>query len=246
MILGLVFIVMYNLNSFDFENGEKDNFLNLVTPPSVGLSIEKTSNEDDGEFDPTLPTTPPPESVNIPRTSADIKKGIDIDLDKGFDITNINQIKYLDIVIKNSKEQGFDIELALAIIKKESNFNPKAKSSVGAVGLMQLLPETARWLGLKDTSKLTNPDVNIKYGIKYMRYLFSQFAPGFDYENISKEDISKKEVKKVIAAYNAGPGNVRKYDKPPYEGIPPFKETKIYVQKVPFYFIKFKDLSIKR
>jgi len=126
--------------------------------------------------------------------------------------------------------------------KWNPGFNPRVKSSVGAVGLMQLMPDTARWLGLKNTSKLSDPEINVRYGIKYMRYLFSEISPEVDYSNLSKEDVSRQEIVKAIAAYNCGPGNVKKYDKHPYNGVPPFKETKNYVKKVPLYFIHFKDL----
>ncbi|MGC8867865.1 MAG: lytic transglycosylase domain-containing protein [Elusimicrobiales bacterium] len=229
--------------SFDVEfDFEKVN--NLSVPDAKAVTDEGLSSSGEEEFDPALPKTPPPDSINIPRNlEGFIKKGVGVDFDD-FDITDRSQIKYLEIVSKNSSEQGFDAELVLAIIKKESNFNPRVKSDVGAVGLMQVLPDTARWLGLKNTAKLTDPDINIKYGIKYLRYLFSQFAENINYSVISRDDIYKEEILKVIAAYNAGPANVKKYDKPPYNGIPPFKETRIYIKKVLFYFVKFKDLKI--
>lgn len=202
-------------------------------------------NEEE-KFDPSLPTTEPPDSVKyLIKSDFQTSKGINTGMND-FDINSYQEIKYLDIVIKNAKEQNFDVELVLSIIKKESNFNPKAKSYVGAVGLMQLMPDTAKWLGLKNTSKLYDPDINIKYGIKYLRYLFSTISPEYDVSNLSKDDINKNEFLKPIAAYNAGPGNVKKYDKPPHNGIPPFPETKDYVKKVPFYFIKFKELNIPK
>lgn len=225
-------------DDFSFKLNKEIN----VPQPSVNIM-----NEDDEKFDPSLPLTEPPDSVKYLIKSSDfqISKGINTDKDD-FDIKSYREIKYLDIVIKNAKEQNFDVELTLSIIKKESNFNPKIKSRVGAVGLMQLMPDTAKWLGLKNTSKLTDPDINIKYGIKYLRYLFSTISPESDVSNISKDDINKNEILKSIAAYNAGPGNVKKYDRPPHNGIPPFPETKNYVKKVPFYFIKFKELDIPK
>jgi soluble lytic murein transglycosylase-like protein len=216
---------------------------NLDIPkPNVNLNT-KSINED---FDPSLPDTEPPDSVKyfVKETALEISKGLNRFED--FDIESYEDIKYLDLIMKNAKEQNFDLELALAIIKKESNFDPKIKSSVGAVGLMQLLPETAKWLGLRNTSKLIDPDINVKYGIKYLRYLFSVFSPELDISNISKEEIERNDILKSIAAYNAGPGNVKKYDRPPHNGIPPFPETKNYVKKVPYYFIKFKELNIPK
>ncbi len=253
----IIFLMLSLLNKevLGFEEFKLNKDVNI---PSVNYSFSDTNSEVNGdfksipggsdeEFDSTLPQTPPPPEINIPRPSAieeEFLKGVSFYDD--FDIKDYSKIPYLMIITKNAKEQNMDLELVLAIIKKESNFNPKAKSSVGALGLMQLMPETAKWLGLKNTSKLTDPDVNTKYGIKYLRYLFSEISPKVSYSELDKEDIERNEIKKVLAGYNAGPGNVKKYDKPPYYGIPPFKETRDYVKKVPFYFIKFEELSIPK
>lgn len=240
MNIGLIFLVSFNCL---FGQDLSFNLNKNITVPSPKINFENGAKEDD--FDPTLPNTEPPDSVKyaVKESYFEVSKGAVLE---DFNIDSYDKIKYLDLIAKNAKAQNFDLELALSIIKKESNFNPKAKSGVGAIGLMQLMPDTAKWLGLKDTSKLTDPDTNVKYGIKYMRYLFSVFSPQFNISNISKEDIDKSEVLKPIAAYNAGPGNVKKYDKPPYNGIPPFPETKNYVKKVPYYFIKFKELNIPK
>lgn len=146
------------------------------------------------------------------------------------------KIPYLDLARAEAEAQGVDLALVLAVIQKESSFNPKAKSSVGAVGLMQLMPDTAKWLGLKDTSKLTTPAVNIKYGVKYLKMLWDEFATTAP-ADISEAEIKTKASQMAIAAYNAGQGNVRKYD-----DVPPFKETKNYVKKVTEYFSAYEDL----
>lgn len=140
------------------------------------------------------------------------------------------KIPYLAIAKAEAEAQGVDLALVLAVIQKESSFDPKAHSSVGAQGLMQLMPETAKWLGLKDTSQLFKPAVNIKYGVKYLKYLWDEFAVTAS-ADISGADLSTKASQMAIAAYNAGQGNVRKYD-----GVPPFKETRNYVTKVTQYF----------
>lgn len=221
-----------------------------VDVPKVGVNITSNSvlysSDLDDDFDPTLPTTPPPKEVNIIGKwfEEDFNKGLKANLSLEFDIQDVSDIPYLNLVIKNAREQNFDAELTLAVIKKESSFNPRVVSHRGAVGLMQLLPETAKWLGLKDVSKLKDPNINIKYGIKYLRYLFSRFAEDLDYCNLEKEHANDIRLLKVLAAYNAGPGNVVKYNKPPYNGIPPFYETQDYVEKVSFYFIKFKEMNI--
>jgi len=100
-------------------------------------------------------------------------------------------------------------ELVAAVVQQESKFIPTARSGVGAIGLMQLVPRTGRWMGARD---LTNPSQNIMAGAKYLKYLTEQFHG---------------DQQMVIAAYNAGEGAVRRFG-----GIPPYRETRNYVQRV--------------
>lgn len=110
-------------------------------------------------------------------------------------------------------EFGHDPDLLRAIIKVESGFNAKAVSPKGAVGLMQLMPATARRFGVSDSSTLTTPGVNLEAGARYLAYLKQLFP---------------RNLELAIAAYNAGEGAVIKRN---YR-IPPFPETQSYVQQV--------------
>jgi len=119
------------------------------------------------------------------------------------------QVPFGGIIYSEARKNNLPPELVAAVVHTESKFVPTARSNRGAMGLMQLVPRTGRWLG---ASNLNDPAQNIQAGAKYLRYLTDRFSG---------------DQQKAIAAYNAGEGNVRRFN-----GIPPFKETRNYVQRV--------------
>lgn len=128
------------------------------------------------------------------------------------------EIPFGSIIYAEAKKHDIRPELVAAVVQAESRFKPTARSGAGAVGLMQLVPRTGKWMGARD---LTNPAQNIAAGTKYLRYLHDRFDGNET---------------KIIAAYNAGEGNVRRFG-----GVPPFKETQNYVNKVRNYEKEFHE-----
>jgi soluble lytic murein transglycosylase-like protein len=116
---------------------------------------------------------------------------------------------FAPIILKAANRYEVDPAIIKAIIMAESGYNPNAVSKSGAIGLMQLMPTTARELGVDD---IFNPEQNINAGVRY----FKQMLKRFDGNTAL-----------ALAAYNAGSAKVRKY-----KGIPPYKATKHYIKKV--------------
>ena len=124
---------------------------------------------------------------------------------------------YDSYIRASATRHGVDPGLMKAMMHTESAFNPNARSPVGAQGLMQLMPGTAKDLGVANSF---DPRENVMGGAKYLSQLMTMFDG-----NLTK----------VLAGYNAGPGNVQKYG-----GVPPFKETQDYLEKVLNNYSDFK------
>ncbi len=126
--------------------------------------------------------------------------------------------KISSYVNKTARKYGMEPAFIHAIISAESAYKPNAKSHAGAMGLMQLMPMTAKRFGV---SNAYDPYQNIDAGVRYLKILHDEF----------------KSLKLAAAGYNAGEGAVRRYNK----SIPPFKETRAYVPKVMAYYRKYKN-----
>jgi len=123
--------------------------------------------------------------------------------------TPIVNASYNDLIHTASGRYHLDAELIRAVIKAESDFNARARSQKGAMGLMQLMPETAR---LHSVADAYDPSENVEGGARHLRMLLDRY---------------QGDLELSLAAYNAGSGAVEKY-----RGIPPFSETREYVRRV--------------
>ena len=152
-----------------------------------------------------------------------------VPVNKKFRVVGSERIKYVvtgnfdnktyDTIIEyHANAHGVDASLVKAVMKAESNFNPNAISHKGAQGLMQLMPDTARFMNVGNP---LDPEDNISGGTKYLKYLRDTFAGDLDL---------------ILAAYNAGPQRVREYNMQ----IPPYAETRTYVQRVKSYYNSLK------
>lgn len=122
--------------------------------------------------------------------------------------------KYDGLIVEVAQRHSVEVALVKAVIHTESYFDNTAKSRVGAAGLMQLMPATAKIYGVR-ARDLNDPTSNLEAGIKHLRYLLKKYP---------------RNIKYALAAYNAGETAVYYYN-----GIPPYKETRNYVRKVLHY-----------
>ena len=179
------------------RSAQIENFITLQTKNIQTLEPPKPTKTK--SFEEYLELDPPPvfgiDTIKNIKKSSTVKKTLRAEIN--------------DIVKKAAATHGVDEKLILAVIKQESGFNPKAVSHCGAEGLMQLMPGTAKGLGVTDSF---DPVQNVMGGTKYLKNLLKKY---------------NGNIILALAAYNAGSGNVAKYN-----GVPPFKETQNYVKKV--------------
>lgn len=131
---------------------------------------------------------------------------------RGFNIRRREKIypdRYNSIIHRAARKVGLEPALVKAVVHAESAFNPRAISAKGARGLMQLMPHTARRLGVRNAF---SPEHNLDGGTRYLKSLLSRFSGKIDL---------------ALAAYNAGEGAVDRY-----RGVPPYSETRNYIRRV--------------
>lgn len=185
------------INSFNQPTSNQIN--NVETQSSNNISFDKVLKESSKTKFGSLLSNP------ATRVSAQIYSSAA----NGVTAPVNNKSKIKDMISKVAEKHGVDAKLVHALVKQESGFNPNAKSKVGAMGLMQLMPATAKGLGVTNPM---DPVQNVEGGVKYLKSMLNKY---------------NGNIILALAAYNAGPGAVDKYD-----GVPPYKETQNYVKSI--------------
>jgi len=154
--------------------------------------------------------------TNVPTSSQSSSYKVYIKETPKKPLESYNEDLFDHVISEASQSHGISFSLLKALIKTESDFNPRAVSSAGARGLMQLMPENIKTLKIKNPF---DPRENIMGGTRYLKQLINRF---------------NGKLPLALAAYNAGPGVVEKYQR-----IPPFQETENFVKQVMEYYSLF-------
>jgi hypothetical protein len=173
------------------------------------------------EHVPDPPPPPSPDPPKAPAPVADVRSDVKLSPDVKLSTADLNEM-----LAKAGHEHNVDMDLLASVVKAESGGNARAVSRAGAQGLMQLMPGTAADLGVSDSFK---PEQNVRGGSTYLDELLTRY-----HNNLAL----------ALAAYNAGPAAVDKYN-----GIPPYRETKLYVARVIHEFnrrVKAREAQTRR
>lgn len=192
-----------------------NNYINGVPPKAKedimkteGLELPNTSNIQ--SFDKVMQSTAQAQFGTLLKNRGITSVDAQIYTNPNVNITkHTTKDQIISMIETTSEKYGVDSKLIKALVQQESGYNPNAKSKAGALGLMQLMPATAEGLGVKDPM---DPQQNIEGGVKYVKSMLDRF---------------NGNIILALAAYNAGPNAVKKYD-----GVPPYKETQNYVRNI--------------
>lgn len=183
-------------------------------------SLDRATGRDTGEFKAQLDATTPGGKPNPMSGSIGAGMAANLGVDGSLPPVSPTDFEMVEppkasktqiqgLIAQVAREQSMDQRLLRAVVEAESDYNSHEVSSKGAMGLMQLMPDTAKEMGVKD---VFDPYQNLTGGAKYLKKMIAQFD---------------NNIELALAAYNAGPGNVQKAG-----GIPNIAETKKYVSKI--------------
>lgn len=194
-----VFQIQQRIKSLEAEVNNVNPFEEKLNETKKFAEVLKTSNPDVAKFRLTNPNRM--QSLNQLPAVKEVSGSV---VSQTF-----SKAQLKEMITNMAKKYKVDPKLVNAVVKQESGFNPKATSHCGAMGLMQLMPATAKSLGVKNAY---NPVENVEGGIKYLKSMLNKY---------------NGNIVLALAAYNAGPGAVDKY-----KDVPPYKETQNYVKSI--------------